>query len=64
MKPWYESKTLWLNILALLAVVIGTLTKWPELTGIYPQLTAALTIVNMILRFMTYEAIGYGDTTK
>ena len=64
MKPWYESKTLWFNILALLAVVIGTLTKWPELTGIYPQLTAALTIVNMILRFMTYEAIGYGDTTK
>jgi hypothetical protein len=61
MKPWYESKTLWFNIFALLAVVIGTLTQWPELTGIYPQLTAALTIVNMILRFMTYEAIGYGE---
>ena len=62
MKPWYESKTLWFNIFALLAVVIGTLTQWPELTGIYPQLTAALTIVNMILRFMTYEAIGNGES--
>ena len=58
MKPWYESKTLWVNILALLAIVIGTLTQWPELTDIYPQLTTALAIVNMLLRFATYEAIG------
>jgi len=63
MKPWYESKTLWFNVFALLAVVIGTLTKWPELTEFYPQLTVALSIVNMILRFMTFEAISYGDTT-
>ena len=63
MKPWYESKTLWFNVFALLAIVIGTLAQWPELTDIYPQLTAALAIVNMILRFMTYEAIGNGDTT-
>jgi len=62
MKPWYESKTLWFNIFALLAVVIGTLTKWPELVSIYPQLTAALSIVNMILRFMTYQAIGNGES--
>jgi len=63
MKPWYESRTLWFNVFALLAVIIGALTQWPELVGIYPQLTAALTIVNMILRFMTYEAIGNGNTT-
>jgi hypothetical protein len=64
MKPWYESRTLWFNVFALLAVIIGSLTQWPELVEIYPQLTAALTIVNMILRFMTYQAIGNDDTTK
>lgn len=61
-KPWYESKTLWFNAFALLAVVIGSLTQWPELVTIYPQLTVAFSIVNMILRFMTYEAIGNGST--
>jgi hypothetical protein len=63
-KPWYESKTLWFNVFALLSVIIGSLTQWPELVAIYPQLTAAFSIVNMILRFMTYEAIGNDDTTK
>jgi hypothetical protein len=48
----------------LLAIIIGTLTQWPELIAIYPQLTAALTIVNMILRFMTYQAIGDGDNEE
>jgi hypothetical protein len=52
---------LWFNVFALLAIIIGTLTQWPELIAIYPQLTAALSIVNMILRFMTYQAIGNGD---
>ena len=61
-KAWYESKTLWFNGFALLSVVIGSLTQWPELVAIYPQLTAAFSIVNMILRFMTYEALGDGST--
>ena len=61
-KPWYESKTLWFNVFALLAVIISSLTQWPELAAIYPQLTAAFSIVNMILRFMTYEALGDGST--
>lgn len=64
MKPWYESRTLWFNVFALLAVVIGSLTQWPELINIYPQLTASLTIVNMVLRFMTYEAIGNGKSEE
>lgn len=64
MKPWYESKTLWFNVFALLAVIIGSLTHWPELVSIYPQLTAALSIVNMILRFMTYQAIGNGKSEE
>ena len=64
MKPWYESRTLWFNVFALLAVIIGTLTQWPELINIYPQLTAALSIVNMILRFMTYQAISNGESKE
>jgi hypothetical protein len=51
-------------VFALLAIIIGTLTQWPELIAIYPQLTAALSIVNMILRFMTYQAIGDGESKE
>jgi hypothetical protein len=64
MKPWYESKTLWVNVVALLAVVIASLAQWPELATYAPQLATALAIVNMMLRFMTSEGIGDGDTTK
>jgi len=36
-KPWYESKTLWFNVFALLAVVVATLTQWPELADVAPS---------------------------
>jgi hypothetical protein len=64
MKPWYESKTLWVNIIALVGVVIGTMTQWPELAQYGPQFTTALAIVNLLLRFVTFEAISNVNTTK
>jgi hypothetical protein len=52
-KPWYQSKTLWVNILTLLALILGTVAQWPELQALAPQLLGALSVVNILLRFLT-----------
>jgi len=58
---WYQSRVLWVNIFAL----IFSLVQWKyglilpgELQGII------LTILNIILRFDTSEAITIGNETK
>lgn len=54
-KPWYKSKTLWLNILAGVATAIQTQTGLvadPELQG------ALLVIANLILRAFTNTGIS------
>ena len=53
-KKWYASKTFWVNTLALVATVIQGFTGFvisPELQGIL------LTLVNIILRWVTNEQI-------
>lgn len=62
MKPWYKSRTLWVNALSLLAVIIVSVTAWPEVQQYGAQMATALAVVNMILRFMTTQAIGDDDT--
>lgn len=52
-KEWYKSKTLWVNVLTLLALILGTVAQWPELQAIAPQLLGALSVVNILLRFLT-----------
>lgn len=52
-KQWYESKTLWVNVLTLLALILGSIAQWPELEHLAPQLLGALSVVNIILRFVT-----------
>lgn len=52
-KQWYESKTLWVNVLTLLALILGSVAQWPELQHLAPQLLGALSVVNIILRFVT-----------
>ena len=52
-KPWYQSKTLWVNILTLLALILGTVAQWPELQALSPQLLGALSVVNILLRLLT-----------
>lgn len=57
-KKWYKSKTLWVNIVALIAVVIQTYTGFvldPE-----AQL-AVLTVINILLRLITKEPIVWGE---
>jgi hypothetical protein len=52
-KRWYESKTLWVNVLTLLAMILSAVMQWPELQSIAPQIAVALSLVNIALRFLT-----------
>jgi uncharacterized membrane-anchored protein len=53
MKPWYLSKTIWVNVLAIITVFWGSgLLGWnPEI-----QITI-LGVVNIALRFVTNQGI-------
>jgi hypothetical protein len=53
MKPWYKSKTVWINVLTLLALILSTIMQWPDLQAQATYIAYALTIVNLILRFIT-----------
>lgn len=57
MKPWYTSKTLWVNALTLTVLVLGTLADRPELTAYAPTIATALAVVNVVLRFVTSEKL-------
>lgn len=61
MKPWWESKTIWVNILTLLGVIITSVTAWPELQKYGAQLATALAVVNVMLRMITSEGITNGN---
>jgi uncharacterized membrane protein len=56
-KPWYESKTLWVNIISLVVVVIGTMAGWQEMKDYAPELLGAVNVLNLVLRLVTYEAV-------
>ncbi len=54
-KEWWRSKTLWVNIIAVLVIVVQGLTGFV----ITPEAQAGiLAILNLILRLQTEEAIG------
>jgi hypothetical protein len=57
MKRWYKSKTLWVNILTLVAMVLATVGAWTEMQDMAPQIAYALAIVNVLLRFVTTEGV-------
>jgi len=66
MKKWYLSKTLWVNIIALTAIIAQTTTGFV----IDPASQAAiLAVINLILRAVTGEEINWsgdeiGDGTE
>ena len=57
MKRWFRSKTIWINLLTLMAMILATIAAWPEVQEIAPQIAYALAIVNVILRFVSSESI-------
>jgi len=56
-KPWYKSRTIWINALTLIALIISTIVSWPELLPYSTYLAYALTITNLLLRFITNTKI-------
>lgn len=56
-KAWYASKTLWVNAIAIVAIVLQGITG-NEVIGIEMQATI-LAMVNMILRFVTKQAVAW-----
>ena len=56
-KYWYQSKTLWVNIISLAIVIIGTMAGWQEMRDYAPTLMAVVNGLNIVLRLVTYEGI-------
>ncbi len=55
-KPWWTSKTIWTNLLALLGSIVIAIGfdpgRWAEIS------TVALAVVNLALRLVTTEEIA------
>lgn len=59
MKKWYASKTVWVNLLALVGMALETVTGKqvldPDTQGVI------LTVINLILRFVTKQGLTFKD---
>ena len=55
-KAWWRSKTLWVNILALVVLLFKDQLG---LTISGEETTAIMAVINMILRFITNEPVGF-----
>lgn len=58
-KPWWQSKTIWVNALTLAVLIIGVLVTQD---GVIPEswlkwLAAVSAVVNVVLRFITEQPI-------
>jgi hypothetical protein len=58
MKQWYSSKTLWVNAIALVAILVQGFTGFI----IDPEAQAAiLVVINIILRAVTGDEVLFGS---
>ena len=55
MKPWYRSRTLWINIIAIIALVAQV--QFSFIIDADEQL-ALLAMINMVLRAITKESLS------
>jgi len=69
-KPWYKSKLIWANILAVVIAVLSYLGAFPGLIPpeFGPGFLAAIGALNIVLRVLTNQPIapllaGKGDST-
>jgi hypothetical protein len=56
-KEWYKSRTIWINIISLLIMVITTLAGWNEFKEYAPEMLATVNALNIVIRFLTSEGI-------
>lgn len=57
MKNWYQSKTIWVNVLTLVVMILSSLAQWQELAAYAPTLLAVVSTINIVLRFLTDKSI-------
>ena len=55
--PWYASKTLWVNAIALIALLVQSITGH-ELLNVEIQ-ASILAGINLVLRFITKQPISW-----
>lgn len=63
MKPWYSSKTLWVNTFA--AMLVALEAKWDFLQpylpiNFYTGMAVALPVINAVLRIITTQGLVFG----
>jgi hypothetical protein len=58
MKPWYESKTIWVNALLLVGSVCLALLNEPAMKEYAPVIIIINTTINVILRIMTTKEVS------
>ncbi|MBF2055093.1 MAG: hypothetical protein IGS03_16715 [Candidatus Sericytochromatia bacterium] len=65
-KPFYQSKTIWLNVAVALVAGIeaatGALQPVFGDNGLYALIATSLPVANMILRGLTTQPLGKADT--
>jgi len=59
-KPWYKSKVLWFNVLALVVFVAGAFgfAEFEAAPWVEPVGTVVVLIVNLVLRFVTDKKLA------
>ncbi len=57
MKPWYKSKTIWVNGIAFAAAILSGMASDPAFAAYVPQIMMALSVVNIGLRIITKDPI-------
>lgn len=55
-KPWWQSKTIFLNVLALVAMMVPAVREWVEKNPVEP--IAVLSALNLLVRFVTSGRIS------
>jgi hypothetical protein len=57
MKRWYKSKTIWINVISMAIMALGTAMNWPEFSGMTAQFVFGINILNLALRLITFEGL-------
>ena len=60
-KAWWQSRTVWVNVVAPLFAVLGTFKLLPEgmdQDSIVTAIMGAVAVANLVLRLLTHEVIA------
>lgn len=57
MKRWYESKTIWANIIIFSLLFLGYLLHEPVFTSYSVQINMAIALLNVALRLITTKKL-------